>query len=430
MTHCKPGIRVSLLLTGNEIMAGDIVDSNSAFIAQQLITLGLTINKKISVGDEMSSLTDTINQLSKESDIVIMNGGLGATVDDLTAEAVANVTNARLQEHPLAIENIQQRYGSDFIKQNPEYLNHLRKQAVLPEGVEVIPNPVGLAVGFKIRYNNAIFYFTPGVPKEMEVMITDQILPDIQKGLKLKSTAITSKFQVVGLGESKMQQMITQTFPKDFWEKIDLGFRASIGIVEVKFTAAKEESLPVLAEAEHLFLKVAPAETISKGNSIQEYVINRLKEKNKKIIILDNCTSGLLFRSLDSVPEAHGILELGLQANSEELVNEWLKLSKGDCRTGNHPINAVLGSNSFNLKNTYILAVTSTANSQDSSKTIKIHWGEMGCLENRILVIDRDRDTLQHYVSVVALDMLRRYLLNLPTDNPFYFDELTKKELR
>ncbi|MBU2515615.1 CinA family protein [bacterium] len=430
MTHCKPGIRISLLLTGNEIMAGDIIDSNSAFIAQQLLTLGLKINKKVTIGDEMASIIDTINLLSKESDIVIMNGGLGATVDDLTAEAVAYVIGAELKEHPLAIENITKRYGADFIGQNPDYLNHLRKQAILPEGVDVIPNPVGLAVGFKVNHNNAVFYFTPGVPKEMKAMIMDSILPDIQKKFDLKPTSKISKFQVIGLGESKMQQKITQTFPTKIWDVVDLGFRASTGVVEVKFSVTDEDSLPALIEAEDLFRTIAPAETIAKGKSIQQYIIEILRDKSKNIIILDDCTGGRLFQSMDSVPESQAVLKFGLQANSEEILDAFLNLFKNEYHTNPSELKGIFHSAIEDLSNTCFLAVSSCSDSKDLSKTVTIHWGEKGCLESRNIVIKRDRDTMQQCVSVVALDMLRRYLQDLPKDNPYYFDELTRKELR
>lgn len=411
-------------------MAGDIVDSNSAFIAQQLSALGLKVGKKVTIGDELPLIVDTMTDLSKDNDVVIMNGGLGATVDDLTAEAAAVITKKELREHPLAVENITARFGKEFLRENPDYLNHLRKQAILPEGVEILPNPVGLAVGFKIHYNDTIFYFTPGVPREMKVMVTDSILPDIKKEFALKPTYITSKFQVVGVGESKMQRLITESFPERFWEEIDLGFRASTGVVEVKFTVSRESSKPALREAEKRFVTLAPAETIDKGKSIQQFVIDRLKQRNRKLVVMDGCTGGWLFQLISDVSGAQDVFEYGWLVNSGEAAIEFLeKIAEGK-PTGLFSSGSDNAMASRILNQSDLLLITDDFDLQRSCHIVTIHWGEIDRLQSRKLEIKRDRETLQRCVSIVALDMLRRYLLNLPKDNPYYFDELTRQALR
>ena len=140
---------VQLLLTGNEIMSGDTVDSNSAMIAQRLAELGISIHRKVTVGDSPALLKQELTQLSCDSDVVIVNGGLGPTIDDLTAQILSEVSGAPIQEHPAARAHLEQWCARRNAKLNAANL----KQAMLPAGVEIIENPIGSAVGFQQEIN-------------------------------------------------------------------------------------------------------------------------------------------------------------------------------------------------------------------------------------------------------------------------------------
>lgn len=146
--------KVQLLLTGNELMTGDIVDSNSAMIAEQLKELGLEITRKVTVADDLAMLTNEINQLAEQADILIINGGLGPTVDDLTAQALANAIQVELTEHVQALAHI-----TSWCKKRGAPLNKPNlKQAILPQGCDIIPNSQGSAVGFKVSHLNCDIY--------------------------------------------------------------------------------------------------------------------------------------------------------------------------------------------------------------------------------------------------------------------------------
>ena len=423
MKHCKPAIRVCLLLTGNEIMTGDIVDSNSTFMSQQLTTIGLKVEQKIAIGDDFDLITSTMVMLSKQYDLIIMNGGLGATVDDLTAEAAAKITGKKLVEHPVAIENIKSRFGEAFLKENPSYLEHVKKQAVLPEDVEIVPNPVGLAVGFKIHLNNAVFYFTPGVPREMKAMVSDHILPDIKKVFSLDPSYFISKFQVSGIGESKMQQLIHRSFPSDFWEKVELGFRASTGVVEVKFSTNDPSALPELEKAEELFKSIAPAESMPKGKSIQQHVVDLLRENQNQLMIIDGCTGGRLVQSIDDIPESSAVLRAGLQISDPKL----FELLMEDLINGTaSKLTQLVGSDIAEEQNRLCFLLVSP----HVDGNITVFWGNNHEKRKRDFLIRRDRETVQRCVSIASIDMLRRFLLDLDYSNPYYFDELTRKALR
>ena len=140
-------MHIEVLLTGNEIMSGDTVDSNSSKIAHHLSKLGLIIKRKVTVGDDQKLLEDELKEMTSKADLVIMNGGLGPTVDDLTAEVVASVAKVKLVEHPAAIQHLNEWCS----KRNLSVNTANYKQAMLPENCDILANPIGSAVGFIVK---------------------------------------------------------------------------------------------------------------------------------------------------------------------------------------------------------------------------------------------------------------------------------------
>ena len=161
----KPNVQ--LLLTGNELMTGDIVDSNSAMIAQQFKELGLDIVRKVTIADNLTSLVNEINSLAKQSDILVINGGLGPTIDDLTAQALARATQVELVEHREALAHLTLWCEKRGAKLNAPNL----KQTLLPHGCTIIANKEGSAVGFKVTHLSCDIYCTPGVPRELKTCL-------------------------------------------------------------------------------------------------------------------------------------------------------------------------------------------------------------------------------------------------------------------
>ena len=170
----NPTPSVQLLLTGNEIMSGDTVDSNSALIARRLGELGIPVLRKVTVGDDRALLVRELAAMAEEADLVIVNGGLGPTVDDLTAEILAMVAGVPLTEHPGAVAHLEQWCARRNLQLNAAN----RKQAMLPAGCQLVDNPVGSAVGFELAVGPCRIICTPGVPSELAKML-DLIVTDL-----------------------------------------------------------------------------------------------------------------------------------------------------------------------------------------------------------------------------------------------------------
>ena len=196
-------MNIQLLLTGDELMAGHIVDSNSAMIAEALATHGLTINKKVTVGDYLQGLVNEIQSLSSSADILIINGGLGPTVDDLTALALATATGDTLVEHAAALTHLQQWCGKRQLSLNEAN----RKQAILPQKATIIANPIGSAVGFSVEFNNCLIACTPGVPGELKAILDDSLVNTIKLRFPDQQHYHIHRLQTFGIGESSLQQL-------------------------------------------------------------------------------------------------------------------------------------------------------------------------------------------------------------------------------
>ena len=221
---------IQLLLTGNEIMSGDTVDSNSAMIAQILGVQGLGVKRKVTLGDEPGALQAELQALAGASDVVIVNGGLGPTIDDLTADVLAKVAGVPLQEHAEARAHIDAWCARRGLQVNDANL----KQAILPAGCVILDNPVGSAVGFQLTLGNCLVICTPGVPGELRQMMPT-VLANMETHLGTFTPGNVLRLQTFGLGESTAQQIIADA-GIDWPEEVELGFRAGAPQMEIKLT--------------------------------------------------------------------------------------------------------------------------------------------------------------------------------------------------
>jgi nicotinamide-nucleotide amidase len=232
--------KVHLLLTGNELMTGDIVDSNSAMIAQQCKAIGIKISRKVTLADDLKLLSKEIITLTKDADVLIINGGLGPTTDDLTAQALASASNLPLKQHPIALAHLQA-----WCEQRNAHLGAANlKQAILPENCKIITNRIGSAVGFSLTLNDCQIFCTPGVPSELNIMLNEEIIPELASQSNFTAEMDITRLQLFGIGESTLQSMLMKEFPH--WPKeVEVGFRASSPLIELKLTVQKNEYLTI-----------------------------------------------------------------------------------------------------------------------------------------------------------------------------------------
>lgn len=428
-------LNIQLLLTGNELMTGDVIDSNSAMIAQHLLSIGLKVHRKVTVSDELTVLTEEIKHISEQADILIINGGLGPTIDDLTAQALALSSNRPLKEHDKAVEHLTtwcRHKGIPLDKTN-------LKQALLPENVNIIKNKVGSAVGFHIKHKQCDIYCTPGVPSELEVMLNEELIPEFQNNISTMDYYKVSRLHVFGIGESKLQQMLNKHFVP--WpNEIKLGFRAASPFLELKLTInhlQHEEKLKKYKKKLHDLLGAhILSELSAQVPNMADYVLDLLKSVNKKITLAESCTGGLIASLLTNISGSSESFEAGFVTYSNEMKSKMISVSPqvlidNGAVSEKVVVEMALGALEKSGAD-YVIAVSGIAGPNGGSEekpvgTVWVAWGEKGNIKVSCMLIKGSRDYFQKSVANRALDLIRRELLNLEEYPNYLQNEVVKK---
>ena len=429
-----PSTTVQLLLTGNELMTGDIVDSNSAMMAQILKEQGLEISRKVTVADTLSLLVSEIDYMATNSDILIINGGLGPTVDDLTSEALARATQVPLAEHPEALAHITQ-----WAEQRGAELNAPNlKQALLPSGCQIIANSCGSAVGFSVNYKGCDIYCTPGVPSELRSMLTEQILPDITKIIPNELIADVTRLQVFGLGESTLQKMVDDELP-DWPKSIELGFRAGMPLLEVKLTTTSKAAQNIKFFWQEKLMNILGDHLIAQIKdeplSLANHVLSKLADDNLKITTAESCTGGLIASMLTQVAGASAFFEAGFVTYSNNMKTKLLGVSEQLInKFGAVSQEVVIAMAQGALKKAsadLTVAVSGIAGpdggiDEKPVGTVWIAWGSKKDLKSVCLLMPLPRHYFQKYVASICLDLIRREMIN-SQEIPHYIIERQRK---
>jgi competence/damage-inducible protein CinA-like protein len=284
--------RCELFSQGEEIITGQTVDSNAAWLSQNLIAAGFELTRHTAVGDHLEALVALLIEISERSDCCICTGGLGPTGDDLTTEAVSSAFNAPLEFDQQAMEQISAIFKL-WKRPMPE-VN--RKQAYLPNGAVRIDNDWGTAPGFTISHNDCRFYFLPGVPSEMKNMFQASVFPSLQAHFSvLPLKRIT--FRTFGLGESAIQERIESI---QFPDEITISFRAGLPEVELKLWFPTEFCQQEIEGISDQVTKALGSQLVSVDDSfgspkgIVQVIDKLLVGREQSIALLETMSSGLL----------------------------------------------------------------------------------------------------------------------------------------
>ena len=286
----KMNPRLEIFSQGDEVVTGQIVDSNAAWLAQQAIQLGFNVTRHNAVGDNLADLISLLGEIAQRAECCICTGGLGPTSDDLTAEAVAKAFNLPLVLDEIALAQIEQFFACRQ-RAMPE---SNRKQALLPQGAVRIDNEHGTAPGFSVQIGGCWFVFMPGVPSEMKPMFSNKVQPLLSSHFPLQTSSLTT-LRTLGIGESAIQELIdTVAIP----ENVQLGFRAELGTVQTKllfpFAYSETEKAALVQQIAHkLGDTVFAIDHTREANSDLISVLNELMQ-DKTLVVLETISCGLI----------------------------------------------------------------------------------------------------------------------------------------
>ncbi len=290
-----------ILATGDEIRSGALIDSNSAHIAQKLEEAGIEVIRHICVGDDMDIMVSTLKEISNRADFALVTGGLGPTVDDITAEAAAKAAGVDLVLDNKALENI------DFFFKNRKRLMTIsnKKQAMMPENSEVIYNHAGTAPGFYFKINRCSFFFIPGVPFEMKKMLSETVIPAIRNLCgKKQEFCMVKTISTFGITESAAGEKLASI--KSVFPDLKIGFRAKFPEIQVKiYLYGKNEKIMNrrMDESCKWILEKIGHKTFSvKNKSMEAEVAELLLKQKSTIAVAESCTGGLISHLLTNIP--------------------------------------------------------------------------------------------------------------------------------
>ncbi len=294
-------MRAYILSTGDEVLLGDIVDTNSSFLCRSLKDMGIEVDKIIAVGDSVDTISANIKDISFKSDICLVTGGLGPTKDDLTALACGKAADQALELNMQALGFMK----SYFKKAGFQLTKENEKQAMLPINAKMIINDNGTAPGFYIKINRCLFFFMPGVPLEMKLMFEYQIKNMLINKFNLSDKILIERLTVFGLGESKVGFLLKEF--ENSYPAMRLGFRADFPIVEVKIVMSdsnmdKNKALSQIKDAKLWVIGQLEKKVIStKGLSIAQEVGCLLTQQNKTLAIAESCTGGMIANMMTDI---------------------------------------------------------------------------------------------------------------------------------
>jgi nicotinamide-nucleotide amidase len=427
-------MQIEIICTGDEVLTGKTINTNFSYISQKLEDVGLAVRWGTTVGDDRETLLQAFLAAGQRADAVIVNGGLGPTVDDLSQEVAAQAAGVGLVLHEDWLSRMEERFRQRGRVMSPNN----RKQALLPAGAELVDNPIGTACGFAVDIGKARFYFTPGVPRELYRMLEEQVLPRLLARSGQQTAIYLKRFHSYGLGESHVDEILKGVEEIAPDGSVKLGFRTHYPQLETKLTVRGKDM-------DDIQVKLAPvAEEVRKrlGNfiiaeddqTLEGVVLAQLIACQSSLAVVETFTGGQITARLAPQRGAETMFRRGIVARTladlyatvglsmsvlsasftPEIAAELATAARQQARA-THALAVLVevdeGPDRNDLGGTICLAVTTAQGTATRRSRIAggREWVRLGAIE-------------------MGLDSLRRYLLGLPVDERIDFERIQDKK--
>ncbi|MCK4664579.1 MAG: competence/damage-inducible protein A [Bacteroidales bacterium] len=292
-------MKAEIITIGDEILIGQVVDTNSAWIAEKLNSIGIKIAQIISISDTSEHIVNTLNNARKHANIILITGGLGPTKDDITKTTLADYFNTSMKINEVVLKDVE-----TYLRNHGVAMNELnRQQAEVPENCVVIPNYNGTAPGMWFEKDNIIFISMPGVPYEMKSIMENYVLPELKK--KYNSKKIIRKTLLIhGLPESHLAEKLND-WEEQLPENMKFAYLPSPGIIRLRLslTGQNEKDLEILLQNEiNKLYKIIPDNIIgTEEQKIEETIAKLFKKDKKTLSTAESCTGGNISHLITSV---------------------------------------------------------------------------------------------------------------------------------
>ena len=317
-------MKAEIISIGNEILRGQITDTNANFIAKKLVELGIDLEHISVVSDNSESLLSILKLAFQRSDLIITTGGLGPTEDDITYQTIARTLNLKLIKYPEAEENLKKILKKINKTISPSNL----KQVYLPEGTKIIINQYGTAPAMILEKDNKIICSFPGVPHEMKNLIEENLIPYLKEKFPPFMIKKSKTLKITGLGESSVNELIRDYINKQ--TNFSFGIYANPEDIQVQITT----QAPTEKKVEKLLQSSVNQLTKILGNyvygsdeeTIEEIVGNLLKTKKLKVAVAESCTGGMLGEMISRIPGSSEYFQGGVISYNAKIKEDLLKV--------------------------------------------------------------------------------------------------------
>lgn len=410
-------MKTSLITIGDEILIGQIVDTNSAWIATKLNQIGAEVEEITSISDDLETIKQAINRGFEQSDLIIMTGGLGPTKDDITKKAIADYFSVPLRFHQATFDRIQNlfaRWGRSTTEAH-------RLQCFMPENAELLSNKMGTAPGMLFKQGDKLLISLPGVPYEMQHIMETQVLPRIKK--QNKNFAIAHRtILTVGEGEARIASRI-EALEEKLPPHIKLAYLPGLGQVRLRLSARGKDANLIKVELEeqvNQIQSIIPELIYGYDNTTLEEAIGKLLVNHKKTIsTAESCTGGYLAHVLTSSPGASRYFRGSIIAYANEVKQKELKVKTTTLETHGAVSEATVREmvrGALEKFNTDLAVATSGiagpggGSPEKPVGTIWIAVGDGKNIETLLLKASKDRLKNIQYTAVYALDQIRKFV--------------------
>ena len=410
-------MKAEIIAVGSELLTPDRLDTNSLFLTDELNKLGIEVLRKTIVGDNRELLAEAFRDALNRVPVVIASGGLGPTEDDLTRETVADLLGRRLQRSEEVVQAIEARFRS--FKRDMPAVN--LRQAMVPEGAEVLENPRGTAPGLWIEDKGRMVALLPGPPRELKPLFIEQVLPRLRRhisGVRMFSREL----RVTGMGESHVEERIRPIYTR--YTNVNTTILAAPGEVQIHLRVWTDDGRQAETTLEEIVrsFELALGDRIfaQKGVPLEEVIAELLTANRATIATAESCTGGLLAERLTRTPGSSNYFLGGVVSYSNERKTVWTEVpaemiaAKG--AVSSEVAVALAEGIRRSVGSTFGVGITGIAGPGGGSEekpvgTVHIALAAPHGTKERLVHLPGDREMIRFHASQLALDMVRIYYL-------------------
>lgn len=410
-------LRAEIIAIGSELLTPHRTDTNSLWLTERLNSVGIGVQLKTVVGDEEAILEESVRDAIKRSEVIISTGGLGPTEDDITRKVFARVTGRQLTLDYEVLAGIRERFASRGYQMTPNN----ERQALIPQGAKVLPNPNGSAPGMKIEHEGKLIVLLPGPPRENQPMFVNHVMADLERmsrGVRIAKRVL----KVTGLGESALDDMIAPIYQEYTNPSTTILFTDSE--VEIHLTATAETSAIAEGIAEELTGKLEEKLGYyvysTTGESLEEVVGHQLRVKQLTIATAESCTGGLVAERLTRAPGSSDYFAGSIVSYSNDAKTRLLGIPEETIERHGAVSGEVAEAMARGVKErvgaSIGVSVTGTAGPGGGTDAVPVGTVYIGLADdvvtsNRRLVLPGDRHLVRWRSATAALEMIRRRYL-------------------